>query len=147
MWYIDLPWKEHCFLNSAGIAQQNYRNNLLSQQHCKNPLQPSPKTGLYQTLFGAIVGTDDHLHCIAILIYAFNYVCNWEISPVFGCCIHFYYYELAVDTLFFCRILHWFLLIYNSSSHSKERSLWSNYVLQNFSKLFIFWLCVFLSKV
>ena len=27
---------------------------------------------------------------------------------MFGCCIHFYCYELAVDILFFYRIIHFF---------------------------------------
>lgn len=62
-------------LNSAGIAHKIIVTIYSPSSTARTLWVTLTKTGLYQTLFGAIVGTDDHLHCIAILIYVFNYVC------------------------------------------------------------------------
>lgn len=64
---------------------------------------------------------------------------------MFGCCIHFYYYELAVDILFFCRTIHFFFFFTAITALcTVQKEACDLRVLQNLpSILFIFWLCVF----
>lgn len=123
MWYMDLPWQEHCFLNSAGIAHQNYHNNLLSQQHCRNPLgNPHQNWTLSNFIwchcwhrwpFALHCYFDLLIMCVMekslpclVAVYIFI-IMNWLL-------IHYFSVEFFTG-------FYW----YNSSLHSKERSLWS----------------------